>query len=65
MPEAAEKPGIAGAQLEDCDRVSEFERMIYRFSLKTKEWSHKASVANNAVISTYYQGETLDVNYQV
>jgi hypothetical protein len=55
MPEEAEKPGVDGAQLEDCDRTSEFERMVYRFSLKSKEWSHKASVANNSVISTFYQ----------
>ena len=30
MPEELDKPGVDNNQLEDCDRVSEFERIIYR-----------------------------------
>ena len=55
MPEEMDKPGVDNAQLEDCDRVSEFERMLYRFNFESKEWSHKASIANNAVIGTMNQ----------
>ena len=90
MPEELDKPGVDNNQLEDCDRVSEFERIIYRqgsartsaisyrfsylnpfnftinilcilvgnqsrFNIESKEWSHKASIANNAVIGTMNQ----------
>ena len=70
MPDEAEKPGVDGHQLEDCDRfelykflifikffrVSEFERIVYRFCIQQREWSHKASLASNAPILTTYLG---------
>ena len=86
MPEELDKPGVDNNQLEDCDRVSEFERIIYRqgsinsreifywkpfpgstyasgtlsrFNIESKEWSHKASVANNAVIGTMNQDKNV------
>ena len=46
MPEELDKPGVDNNQLEDCDRVSEFERIIYRrgfirgtYELYVKWWA--------------------------
>lgn len=48
MPEEAQKPSVDSNQYEDCDRDSEFERVIFRF--KDGEWTHKASLSANQIL---------------
>ena len=52
MPEEAAKPSVDANQYEECDRLSEFERIVFRF--KNGEWTHKASLSANTVLYWTY-----------
>lgn len=48
LPEEAAKPTVDSNMYEECDRTSEFERVVFRFS--DGEWTHKASLSANQIL---------------